>query len=182
MPTSPRADKFEQYWSASGQFGSTPKDVASLAWNAAQEDAQAEIYAKESRLKDEALAREAKLRELLALMYDKWENGIPCREASDDGVIDEGSSGIGNAFRLSFEEENAIVSELKDVPRAALAETGEEKNELLFEPDGIGWCSSCDKMHEVVRPKCTCGDWLIFAADDGGKECNERLESPWEPK
>lgn len=33
--------------------------------------------------------------------------------------------------------------------------------------DGIGWCSSCDKIHEVVRPKCpSCGDWLIFAADD----------------
>ena len=35
------------------------------------------------------------------------------------------------------------------------------------EPDGIGWCSSCDKVHEVRRPKCPiCDDWLIFAADD----------------
>jgi hypothetical protein len=35
------------------------------------------------------------------------------------------------------------------------------------ESDGIGWCSSCDKTHEVARPKCpSCGDWLIFGADD----------------
>lgn len=28
-------------------------------------------------------------------------------------------------------------------------------------PDGIGWCSSCDLVHKVQRPKCPkCGDWL----------------------
>lgn len=35
------------------------------------------------------------------------------------------------------------------------------------QPDGIGWCSSCDKTTELCRPKCPhCGDWLVFAADD----------------
>lgn len=35
------------------------------------------------------------------------------------------------------------------------------------EPDGIGWCSSCNKTTELCRPKCPhCGDWLVFAADD----------------
>jgi len=35
------------------------------------------------------------------------------------------------------------------------------------EPDGIGWCSSCDSIHEIKRPTCSnCGDWLIFASDD----------------
>ena len=41
----------------------------------------------------------------------------------------------------------------------------------INEPDGIGWCSSCDKVHEVARPKCPkCGDWLIFAADDNPEQ------------
>lgn len=32
---------------------------------------------------------------------------------------------------------------------------------------GDGWCSSCDRMHEVNRPLCPkCGDYLIFATDD----------------
>lgn len=55
----------------------------------------------------------------------------------------------------------------------ALAYIESLKAQLAAQPsvqrdeDGIGWCSSCDKIHEVARPKCpSCGDWLIFAADD----------------
>lgn len=47
------------------------------------------------------------------------------------------------------------------------------------EPDGIGWCSSCDKIHEVARPKCPiCDDWLIFAADDEPTQTDHPVKPP----
>ena len=62
-----------------------------------------------------------------------------------------------------------IAAAFKNEDRAKRAES--ELSRLTGEPDGIGWCSSCDRMHEVQRPKCpTCGDWLVFAADDAAKE------------
>lgn len=58
----------------------------------------------------------AALEEALALMYDKWENGVSCYEADEEGDCSEGSS-LGNAFKLSEKEENSILALLKDVPR-----------------------------------------------------------------
>jgi hypothetical protein len=57
-----------------------------------------------------ALERERdRLREALSMLYDKWENGVPCHEAID-GQIDDDSTPIGNAVKLSFEEEQAILN------------------------------------------------------------------------
>jgi hypothetical protein len=53
---------------------------------------------------------------LLALMYDRWEDGTPCYEDA------EGCAGpLGNAVKLSFEEENEIIAALKGVPRTGAA-------------------------------------------------------------
>jgi hypothetical protein len=42
----------------------------------------------------------------LEALYDKWENGIPCYEYS----AEPSSSSIGNAFKLSYDEENQIIA------------------------------------------------------------------------
>lgn len=44
---------------------------------------------------------------LLAMMYDKYENGTPCFENPDDF---EGE--LGNAFQLTEDEETAILTVL----------------------------------------------------------------------
>lgn len=50
----------------------------------------------------------AELREALALLYDKWENGTPCFEDPEDHA-----GSLGNAFKLEYEEENKILELLK---------------------------------------------------------------------
>lgn len=49
---------------------------------------------------------------LLAMMYDKWENGDPCYQDADITC-----DSLGNAFKLTDEEEEAVL--------AALASSGE---------------------------------------------------------
>lgn len=64
-----------------------------------------------------------RLREALALFYDKWENGTPCFEDPESC-----SGSLGNAFKLSYEEENEILGLLKnDEALAATPATKEEK-------------------------------------------------------
>jgi hypothetical protein len=46
---------------------------------------------------------------LLELLYDKWENGTACYEDPDDPSV----SSIGNAFKLTFEEEKQIIGAIQ---------------------------------------------------------------------
>jgi hypothetical protein len=55
------------------------------------------------------------LREALTMMYDKWENGISCREADESGDCSDGPS-IGNAFNLSLAEEQTVLNLIVDKP------------------------------------------------------------------
>jgi len=50
------------------------------------------------------LTRVGKLERALTLLYDKWENGTPCFENPEDR-----NGPLGNAFRLSYEEENEVL-------------------------------------------------------------------------
>lgn len=70
----------------------------------------------QQKLRDENEALRAQIGRLKAALgdiYDKWENGTPCHETVD-GVIDEDSSSIGNAFKLSFEQECEILNLIVD--------------------------------------------------------------------
>lgn len=41
------------------------------------------------------------------------------------------------------------------------------EGEVKVTLDAFGWCSSCDLIAEVSRPKCPdCGDWLVFGRDE----------------
>jgi hypothetical protein len=62
-------------------------------------------------------------REALRLMYDKWENGIACYEANEEGDCSDGAS-LGNAFKLSPVEEQGILNIIAD---AALTEANAQK-------------------------------------------------------
>jgi hypothetical protein len=53
------------------------------------------------------LAANERLVELLAMMYDKWENGDPCWQDAD-----EANDSLGNAFKLTDDEENAVLTAL----------------------------------------------------------------------
>jgi len=69
---------------------------------------------KENSALKEQLAEARKLAQLredaLVMIYDKWENGNPCYEACDGETFDESGSCIGNAVKLSFEEEEQILA------------------------------------------------------------------------
>ena len=56
-----------------------------------------------------------RLKMALGNFYDKWENGTPCQEADEDGII-EGGSSLGNAVKLSFAEEQEILNLIVDTP------------------------------------------------------------------
>lgn len=58
----------------------------------------------------------------LELLYDKWENGLACYE---DG--DPESGFVGNAFKLTEEEENQILALIPALPSAALAAKSNEQ-------------------------------------------------------
>ena len=60
---------------------------------------------------------ERDLLDALVMMYDRWENGTPCFED-----VEEHSGPLGNALRLSFEEENQVLSAI---------ETAEAQRDLL---------------------------------------------------
>lgn len=62
---------------------------------------------------DALRASHDRLKHCLELLYDKWENGVPCHEANE-GQIDENSSFIGNAVKLSFGEEQEILTLIID--------------------------------------------------------------------
>lgn len=51
------------------------------------------------------LVQRGKLIDALGMMYDKWENGIPCYDDPEDC-----SGSNGNAFKLSEEEEREVLS------------------------------------------------------------------------
>jgi len=60
-----------------------------------------------------------KLLKFLAVMFDSYENGVPCYESPDDA-----SGFVGNAFRLSekdFHEIGNLLDEF-DAPRTAATE------------------------------------------------------------
>jgi len=69
-------------------------------------------------------AERARLIRALEMIYDKWENGDPCF-----GDVETLSDPLGNAVRLSYEEENEILALIPRLPSAALAasEQGEPK-------------------------------------------------------
>lgn len=64
---------------------------------------------------------------LLALLFDMWEGGIPCYEADPDGHVVEDGYYIGNAFKLSSEEEDRIVAFLGPEPLRRKNETHRER-------------------------------------------------------
>jgi hypothetical protein len=69
----------------------------------------------EQKQRAEAAEEQVKrLRDALVLIYDKWENGDPCFELSDGGTVDENGSSLGNAFKLSLEEEQEILNLIVD--------------------------------------------------------------------
>lgn len=49
------------------------------------------------------------LKEALAFLYDKWENGYSCYED-----LETYSGYLGKAFNLSYEEENEILGLLNE--------------------------------------------------------------------
>lgn len=91
------------------------------------------------------------LREALEMIYDKWANGDPCFENPDDY--------LGNAFKLSYEEENHILA-LLPRERAALAPESKPQQEV---------CANCGKPYN---------DHLLW---DGNK-CEAGSVNGWFPK
>ncbi len=84
-------------------------------------------FLRDAALKALDSAEEIKrLRDALTKMYDKWENGTPCHEfcEGDDSVENTGIS-VGNAFKLSTEEEDEILALIPE--SAALAPKEKEK-------------------------------------------------------
>lgn len=52
-----------------------------------------------------------RLRAALEMLYDKWENGDPCYEDPETF-----SGGLGNAFKLTADEENAVLALIRRRP------------------------------------------------------------------
>lgn len=75
----------------------------------------------EAKIAEQAATIE-RLRDALELMYDKYENGVPCTEDGDVGAF-----GIGNAVRLSAEEDDQVLGAL---------ESAGVKTALSFRVDG----------------------------------------------
>ena len=44
-----------------------------------------------------------RLIEALTMIYDKWEDGVNCYEASDGEEFDESGTSLGHAVKLDFE-------------------------------------------------------------------------------
>lgn len=77
-----------------------------------------EMIARYKELKEshaDALEELAKMREAVELLYDKWESGEDCHEVDGEDM----GAFLGKAFRLSEEEEDAILALLKGVPTPA---------------------------------------------------------------
>ena len=104
------------YWPCS-YTGTEPIDtlrakVAELEQQSALHSSEKAIQAKREidalrRERDEAKAA-------LKLIYEKWENGTPCFEDPD-----ECEGPLGNAFKLSYEEENKILLSLNQALEGA---------------------------------------------------------------
>ncbi len=56
-----------------------------------------------------------RLKDALTNLYDKWENGTPCQEASEGGELIDGTN-LGNAVKLTFAEEQEILNLIVDKP------------------------------------------------------------------
>ena len=69
-------------------------------------------------MNDDEVALLKKLTAALEMIYDKWENGDPCFED-----LETLSGSLGNAFKLSYEEENQILELIgnKGIALAAVA-------------------------------------------------------------
>lgn len=63
----------------------------------------------DERMKKRHAATVEPYRAALELLYDKWENGAPCY-ADADSLNDY----LGNAFRLSEDEENKILKLIQE--------------------------------------------------------------------
>jgi hypothetical protein len=80
---------------------------------------------KSQTISPQSKAPEPPLR-LLALMYDRWEDGTPCYEDAEDCT-----GFLGHAVKLSAEEEDEIIALLKGIPRAAQSNTEPSQVEKL---------------------------------------------------
>jgi len=80
---------------------------------------QYDEYGWHGEIELEAADEIERLRAALEMLYDKWENGDPCYE---DG--DPQSNYLGNAFRLSEEEENEVLALIPRQCAASVPETG----------------------------------------------------------
>jgi hypothetical protein len=101
------ADTFAAGLRAEEIIDSLQEDVA-LAFKTCNEQREQIAALKEQLAEARKLAQ---LREdALVMIYDKWENGNPCYEACDGETFDESGSCIGNAVKLSFEEEEQILA------------------------------------------------------------------------
>lgn len=98
--------------------------------------------AMETRISTLTAERDA-LRTALGMMYDKWENGIACQEADEDGDCSDGTN-IGNAFRLTLEEEQTVLN--------LIVEKAEEHEES---------CANCGKPYRahLLHDRNRCSPW-----------------------
>jgi hypothetical protein len=77
---------------------------------------------------DETLVAEnAALLDALTLMWERYEGGVTCHECDEEGNVQEDSSSIGNAVKLTYEEEEQILSLLpKSLTKQAHGNGGTE--------------------------------------------------------
>jgi hypothetical protein len=81
----------------------TPLQVATIVANGLYW--RAPDYEEVKQRAESAEAANQKLRRALGMLYDKWENGDPCYEDAD-----ENAGFMGNAFRLSAQEEDEVLA------------------------------------------------------------------------
>lgn len=97
-------------------------------------------------------ARIVQFEAALTMMYDKWENGDGCYEDPDTC-----GGFLGNAFKLSQEEENQVLALIGSGPGTGTKFTGESREAL---------CTHCGKtfyQHSNFDASCK------TTADTGGK-------------
>ena len=81
-----------------------------------------QTVAEQERRIEDLEAENARLREALEMIYDKWEDGVSCYEDPE-----EHTAFVGNAIQLSDEEEKQILALIPKQRTAALNPTKEAR-------------------------------------------------------
>lgn len=98
-------DNFQTWGAARDHFGETPEDTAACKIKVGDERGLVMELRKVQYELTVAREQIQTLTDALEMIYDKYEDGDPCTENGD-----EHGSPIGNAVRLSAEEEDLILS------------------------------------------------------------------------